>query len=152
MGKTGVISFCVGILIFLSGILPASSQHEIKTVDGLKVMLGVISVQEIKEHPEKHHEIEMHGGLTGTHHLLIHLEDEKTGKGIYNAFVTVTLHDPHGKKITRKLEPMAINGITDYGNYFDLTDVGKYHAEVLIRLEKGEMRAAFFIIERAPGH
>lgn len=152
MGKTGLISLCIGALISFSGILPASAQHEVKTVDGLKVMLGVISVQEIKKHPEKHHAIEMHGGPTGTHHILIHLEDEKTGKGISNAFVTVTVHDPHGRKITRKLESMAINGITDYGNYFDLSDVGKYHVEILIRLEKGETREAFFIIEIEPGH
>lgn len=59
LGKTCLIFLCVGILTSFSGILPASAQHEVKTVDGLKVMLGVISVQEIKEHPEKHHAIEM---------------------------------------------------------------------------------------------
>lgn len=152
LGKSGLISLCTGVLISILWILPAFAQHEIKTVDGLKVMLGVIPVQEIKEHPEKHHAIEMHGGPTGTHHLLIHLEDEKTGKGISNAFVTVTIHNPHGKKIIRALEPMTINGIMDFGNYFDLSDVGKYHIEILIRLEKGETREAFFIIEREPGH
>ncbi|MBI5194075.1 MAG: hypothetical protein HZA08_11640 [Nitrospirae bacterium] len=152
MRKQGLIPLCIGVLICIIWTLPVFAQHEIKTVAGVRVMLGVISVQEIKEHPEKHHAIRMHGGPGGTHHLLIHLEDEKTGKEITNAFVTVTVHDPMGRKIIRKLDPMKIDGITDYGNYFDLSDLGKYHIEALIRLEKGETREAFFIIEREPGH
>lgn len=49
LGKSDLISLCTGVLISILWILPAFAQHEIKTVDGLKVMLGVIPVQEIKE-------------------------------------------------------------------------------------------------------
>ncbi len=51
----------------------AFAQHEIKQVDGLKVMLGVASVEDIKKHPDEHPEIKMHGGPKGTHHILVHI-------------------------------------------------------------------------------
>ena len=65
------------------------AQHEEKAVAGIKVVLAIVHVEEIKRHPEEHPEIKMHGGPKGTHHLLIHLEDEKTGEIISEASVTV---------------------------------------------------------------
>lgn len=130
----------------------ALAQHEIKQVDGLKVMIAAASVEEIKKHPDEHPEIKTHGGLKGTHHILVHIEDEKTGKVVSDASVQLTVHNPDGTKVSRPLEPMTIGGITDFGNYFDLSDLGNYHMDALITLKTGETRKATFVYERRPGH
>lgn len=129
------------------------AQHEEKTVAGIKVVLAIVHVEEIKRHPEEHPEIKMHGGPKGTHHLLIHLEDEKTGEIISDASVTVHIHNPDGTKISKILEPMTINERTNFGNYFDFSDMGNYHVEAMITPEKGEHGriSAFFVYENK-GH
>lgn len=141
-----------GFLITLMWFSTALAQHEIKDVDGLKVMLGVASVEEIKKHPDEHPEIKMHGGPKGTHHILVHIEDEKTGKVVSDASVQLTVHNPDGTKVTRPLEPMTIGGITDFGDYFDLRYLGNYHIDVFITPKEGDVKKATFVYERRPGH
>lgn len=132
--------------------VPVYAQHETKTVDGLKVTLGITSVDEIKKHPEEHPEIRMHGGAKGTHHLLIHIEDEKTGKIIVDASVKALVHNPDGSKTVKILEPMTIAGFKDYGHYFDFKGLGNYHIEVAITPLKGSTKKAMFVYERRRGH
>lgn len=132
---------------------PILAQHEIKMVAGLKVMLAIVSIEEIKKHPDEHPEIKMHGGPKGTHHLLIHLEDKDTGEIIGEATVTVNIHNPEGTKISKMLEPMTIRGRTNFGNYLDFSDMGNYHIETMIMPEKGDHGriSAFFVYENK-GH
>jgi len=147
-----LITVFVTIWALLSVSSDALAQHETKTVDGLKVTLAVTSVEEIKKHPEEHHEIRMHGGPKGTHHLLIHIEDEKTGKIVGDASVKATVHNPDGSKATKVLESMTIAGFSDYGNYFDFKDLGNYHMEVAMTPVKGAPKKVFFVYERRRGH
>ncbi len=130
----------------------ALAQHETKSIDGLKVLLAAASVEDIKKHPDEHPEIKMHGGPKGTHHILVHVDDEKTGKVVSDASVQLTVHNLDGTKVTRPLEPMTIGGITDYGNYFDLRDLGNYHIDVFITPREGDVKKATFVYERRPGH
>lgn len=141
-----------GFLITLMWFSTALGQHEIMQVDGLKVMLGVASVEEIKKHPDEHPEIKMHGGPKGTHHILVHIEDEKTGKVVSDASVQLTVHNPDGTKVTRPLEPMTIGGITDFGDYLDLRYLGNYHLDVFITPKEGDVKKATFVYERRLGH
>ena len=128
------------------------AQHETKTVDGLKVTLAITSVEEIKKHPGEHPEIRMHGGPKGTHHLLIHIEDEKTGKVVGDASVRAAIHNPDGSKTLKNLDPMTIAGFRDYGNYFDFKDQGNYHIEVAITPAKGAPAKTFFVYEKRREH
>lgn len=141
----------IGMLLSYSS--PILAQHDVKTVAGIKVMLAMFHTEEIKRHPEEHPEIKMHGGPKGTHHLLIHLEDEKTGEIISDASVMVHIHNPDGTKVSKILEPMTISGRTNFGNYFAFSDMGNYHIEVMITPEKGEHEKifAFFVYENK-GH
>lgn len=148
-----LITAAVMVWALLAGASDALAQHETKTVDGLKVTLGITSVDEIKKHPEEHPEIKMHGGPQGTHHLLIHIEDEKTGKVIGDASVKATVHNPDGTKTVKRLEPMTIAGFRDYGHYFDFKEeLGNYHIEVAITPLKGAQKKAVFVYERRGEH
>ena len=142
-----------GIFSIMLLSYPAFAQHDVKTVAGIKVMLAMVHIEEIKKHPDEHPEIKMHGGPKGTHHLLIHLEDEKTGKIITDASVTVNIHKPDGTKVSKMLEPMTISGRTNFGYYFDFSEMGNYHIEAMIMPEKGEHERifAFFVYENR-GH
>lgn len=141
-------------VLFLLGTWfnPALALHEVKIMDGIKVMLGTASVDEIKKHPKEHPEINMHGGPKGTHHLIVHLEEEKTGKIISDASVTVSIHNPDGTKVTKAMELMAIGGIPDFGNYFDFSDIGNYHIEVVITPKGGKAKKVLFTYEKRPEH
>ncbi len=151
--RSGIlITIFVTIWALLAGASGALAQHEEKRVDGLKVTLAITSIAEIKKHPEEHPEIEMHGGPKGTHHLLIHIEDEKTGKVVGGASVKTTVHNPDGSRTAKTLEPMTIAGFRDYGNYFDFKALGNYHIEVAITPLKGELKKAVFVYERRGEH
>lgn len=152
MIKSRVTGLFLGILVILFLSSQAFAQHETKKADGLKVTLASAAVDDIKKHPDKHPEIKMHGGPKGTHHLLIHVEDEKTEKVISDVTVKVDVHNPDGTKLSKTMEPMTINGITDFGNYFDLRDLGTYHIDVFITPEKGKVKRVTFFYERIPGH
>jgi len=147
----GLILAATFLLVSVFAV-PAYAQHETKTVDGLKVTLAITSVEEIKKHPEEHPEIKMHGGPKGTHHLLIHIEDEKTGKVVGDASVKTVVHNPDGSKTTKALESMTIAGFKDYGNYFDFKELGDYHIEVAMTPLKGAPKKAFFVYERRGEH
>lgn len=147
-----LIAAAVMFWTLLAGASDALAQHETKTVGGLKVTLGITSVEEIKKHPDEHPEMKMHGGPKGTHHLLIHIEDEKTGKIVGDASVKSTVHNPDGSRTVKTLEPMAIAGFRDYGNYFDFRELGNYHIEVAITPLKGAPRKALFVYERRGEH
>lgn len=147
-----LITIFVTIWALLAGTSNALAQHETKTIGGLKVTLGITSVDEIKKHPEEHPEIRMHGGPKGTHHLLIHIEDEKTEKVVGDASVKATVHNPDGSKTTKTLESMTIAGFKDYGNYFDFKELGDYHIEVAITPMKGAPIKAMFVYERREEH
>jgi len=151
-GSDILITIFVTIWALLAGASDALAQHETKTVDGLKVTLAITSVDEIKKHPEDHPEIKMHGGPKGTHHLLIHIEDEKTGKVVGDVFVKTIVHNPDSSKTEKILEPMAIAGFKDYGNYFDFKELGDYHIEVAMTPLKGAPKKAFFVYERRGEH
>lgn len=151
--KPGFKDYLRGFLITLVWLYPAFAQHEIKTVDGLKVMLAVSSVEDVKgKHPGGHTELKMHGGPKGTHHILVHIEDEKTGKILTYVSVSLTVHNPDGTSVRKELESMTINKLTDFGNYFDLSDMGNYHIDVFITPPGGKTKKVSFVYERRPGH
>ncbi|GEM_PF-6999219 len=144
----------LAVVFLLIAVLaaPVYAQHETKIIDGLRVTLGITSIEEIKKHPEEHPEIKMHGGPKGTHHILIHIEDEKTGTVVGDVSVKATVHNPDGTKTAKTLEPMAIAGFDDYGNYFDFKELGNYHIEVAVTPIKGASKKAVFVYERRREH
>lgn len=84
----------------------AFARRETKKVDGLKVSQALITVDEIKKHPDTHPEIKMHGGPKGTQHPVIHIEDEKPEKAVSDVAVKVDVHNPDGTKASKNMEPI----------------------------------------------
>ncbi len=153
MTKPEFKGYLRGFLVALAWFYPAPAQHEIKTVDGLNVMLAVSSAEDMKTRRSKEFpELKMFGGPRGTHYILVHIEDEKAGKIITDVSVSLAVHNPDGTMVRKDLESMTINELTDFGNYFDLSDLGNYHMDVFITPREGKAKKVSFVYERRPGH
>lgn len=60
----------------------------------------------------------------------------------------MTIHNPDGIKVRKDLESMTMNKLTDFGNYFDLSDMGSYYIDVFIAPRKGKTKKVPFLYER----
>jgi hypothetical protein len=94
----------------------ATSEYE-KHADGLVVYLGVLPAQLLRG-PSDGHLATMHGGPPSggaSHHLVVAIYDERTGKPLDNATVEATVV-PLGMGATRRaLERMRIAETISYG-------------------------------------
>jgi hypothetical protein len=94
----------------------------------------------------------MHGGTPagmGSHHVMVALFDAATGARITDARVSASID---GKPPTKPLEPMEVNGLTTYGNFFALSGpaVRRIHVEI-VPSGKSEPIEADFAFEHPPG-
>lgn len=117
-----------------------------QVVDGVAVYFGIVPAQLVRGHPKEHPEGEMHGGApAGENHIMVALFEEKTGKRVDGAVVTVTVTGPGRSKAEKNLEPMTVAGAASYGHYFYMPGAGPYRIALRIRLpgEHKELRANF---------
>ena len=107
-----------------------------KSVGGYSVYLGVVPAEIVKGHAAAHAEATMHGGarITGdSHHVLVSIMDEKTGKQVTNATVEAHVGEIGLSVTTRKMEPMIIAGTTTYGNFFPMSGAGPFQLDIEFR-------------------
>lgn len=143
------LSIIALIAIFaIAACSPAFASHNIKVkkVDGVRVFMVIASMDEMKNYMKRQ-------GLRcerpgWNHHLLIHVEDEKTGAAIEGLSITANIVFPKGKKISKALDPVDMNNRIDFGNYFDLTEFGNYYIEAVIKTENGKTLKAVFDYKR----
>ena len=112
----------------------AATEYE-KHADGLAVYLGVLPAQLLRG-PSNGHLATMHGGLpsgSGSHHVVIAVYDERTGKQFDNATVDAAVAPIGTGETRRTLEPMKIANTTTYGNFFPMDGQGPYTISVSIR-------------------
>jgi hypothetical protein len=128
----GLIAFLA--LLFFALPAAAATEYE-KHADGLAVYLGVLPAQLLRG-PSESHLTTMHGGMpssSGTHHVLVGVYDERSGKQLDRATVEATVV-PFGLGGTRRtLEPMNIGATTTYGNFFPMSVPGPYTIRISIR-------------------
>ena len=148
--------------IFYLFVTPVFAEE--KVVDGFSVNLGIISWEQIqesmKEKPAAHTEgyhykiaremAKMHkGGKKGTHHILVVLNDKKTGRRIDQADVKVNVISrvlPQNEII--KLKPMTIDEYSGFGEFVKIRYKGPYILLVIFRLsEKDEFKEVKFVQE-----
>lgn len=102
--------------------LPRDSRH--KVVGGIEIYLGIVSAQTLRaQHPGSDAESAMHRGIPrgkGYQHVNVSLFDSQTKAEIRDAQVQARVSDPLTGGTTRKLEPMVMNIMTSYGNYFQI--------------------------------
>ena len=121
-----------GLLLAVSTTIAAGGYRQV--VDGVTIYFGVLPAELVRGHPREHPESGMHGGVpAGENHLVIALFEDKTGKRITRAEITVTITGPGNFKAEKKLEPMIIAGAATFGNYFYMPGPGPYRIALRIR-------------------
>lgn len=117
-----------------------------QVVDGVAVYFGMMPAELVRGHPREHPEGVMHGGApVGESHLTVAVFEDKTGRRIADAEVTVRITGDQGLDVRKRLELMVIAGSATYGNYFSMPGSGPYRIDVRIRLpnKPREVRAVF---------
>ncbi len=130
-------------VLLMSG---ASVFAQEKTVKDLTVYLGVISWEELHDasmnkpasHTEEFHRdmakfmAAMHGrGGKGEYHVMVILKEKSTGKFIKDANIVVTAVAEAGpEEMSRKLQPMSMDGFSGFGSFYKLTFPGPYSFNV----------------------
>lgn len=128
------------LILIASVLLCASASAETdysKSVGGYSVYLGVVPAEIVKGHTAAHTEATMHYGAKTTgdsHHVMVSIMDEKTGKQVANATVEGRVGEIGLSVTGKKLEPMIIAGTTTYGNFFPMSGTGPFQIDVEFRL------------------
>ena len=148
----GAALIALGLIAFLALVffivLPAHAATEYeKHADGLAVYLGILPAQLLRG-PSDGHLATMHGCLpsgSGSHHVVIAVYEERTGKQLDSAAVEATVAPLGMGETSRALEPMKIANTTTYGNFFPMDVPGPYRIRVSIRQQeqRGMTRVQF---------
>ena len=118
---------------------PARPVGEHQTVGGMDIYLGLLPAEALRAYPKESVEGSMHGGVPpggGSYHLNVSLFDAKSGAPVTGAQVLVRVEEPGMAGETKKLEPMVINNVASYGNYFRMRANTSY--VITVRVKKTE--------------
>lgn len=125
---SGVIT--AGLLGLASTATPAGAQGA-RTVDGMIVNLGLMPA-EVALTVAGHRDAHPAHPPQGSEHLLITLDDQRTGRRIGNAEVAVEVTDSHGHVQKKALLHTQAAGLADYSELFTFGASGKYSVRVII--------------------
>ena len=82
------------VLGFTANGMAAEDSSYRKIVDGVAVYIGMVPAELVRGHPPAHPESTMHGGVqVGENHLTVAVFDDKSGRRITDAQVTVHITD-----------------------------------------------------------
>ena len=115
---------------------PAAAQQT-KTLDGLVINFGLMPAS-LALRAEGHREAHPAHPPSGSQHLLITLDDQKTGKRIDNAEVVIEVTDPHRHKEKKRLLHTHGGGLPDYSELFVFGWSGEYSIRVIVTPRPGE--------------
>ena len=114
---------------------PAAAQ-QVRAVGGLIVNFGLVSA-EVALGAAGHSEAHPAHPPSGSQHLLITLDDEKSGKRVGDAEVVIEVTDPHGRVEKKPLLHTQAGGFPDYSELFRFGSPGKYSLRVIITPRPG---------------
>ena len=114
---------------------PAAAQGT-RTVEGLIVNFGIVPAA-VALRAEGHSDAHPAHPPGGSQHLLITLDDEKSGKRIGDAEVVIEVTDPHGRVEKKPLLHTQGGGLPDYSELFVFGWSGEYSIRVLITPRPG---------------
>lgn len=115
--------------------LPVAAQQS-KAVGGLIVNFGIVPA-EVALHAAGHRESHPTSPPPGSQHLLITLDDEKTGKRIGDAEVVIEVIGPGGHREKKPLLHTQGGGLPDYSELFRFGSPGDYAIHVIITPRPG---------------
>jgi hypothetical protein len=124
-----------GFLGLALAATPAAAQ-QVRTVGGLVVNFGLVS-SAVALGAAGHSESHPTNPPSGSQHLLITLDDEKTRKRIGDAEVAIEVKDPHGGVVKKPLLHTQAAGLPDYSELFVFGWSGEYKIRVFITPKLG---------------
>ena len=134
--KFAVSSLCIIAAFGLAVASPPASAQEVATVGGLTVNLGVMSAESASK-ADGHRDAHPLHPSPAAQHLLITLDDQKSGKRIGDAEVVIEVTDPRGRVERRPLLHTQAGGLADYSELFEFGWSGKYAIHVIITPRPG---------------
>jgi hypothetical protein len=114
---------------------PVSAQQA-RTVAGFVVNFGVVP-SAVALRADGHRDAHPTHPPGGSQHLLITLDDEKSGKRIGDAEVVIEVTDPHGRVEKKPLLHTQGGGLPDYSELFVFGWSGEYSIRVIINPRPG---------------
>jgi len=136
--KRRVQWWCASGAAFLAIALvcaPVAAQQG-RTVGGLIVNFGIVSAA-VALRADGHRDAHPTNAPGGSQHLLITLDDEKSGKRIGDAEVGIEVTDPHGRVEKKPLLHTQGGGLPDYSELFVFGWSGEYSIRVIITPRPG---------------
>lgn len=112
----------------------AAQQH--KSVAGLVINLGIVPA-EVALKADGHRDMHPANPPPGSQHLLITIDEEKTGKRIGDAEVVIEVTDPKGHVEKKPLLHTQALGFPDYSELFRFGWEGEYVVRVIIAPRPG---------------
>jgi hypothetical protein len=127
--------FVAACLVFALAWTPAAAQQA-RTTAGFIVNLGIVPAA-VALRADGHRDAHPTNPPGGSQHLLITLDDEKSGKRISDAEVVVEVTDPHGGVEKKPLLHTQAGGLPDYSELFVFGWSGEYSIRVIITPRPG---------------
>jgi hypothetical protein len=109
---------------------PVAAQQS-TTISGTVVNLGIVPAA-VALRADGHRDSHPANPPPGSQHLLVTLDEQKSGKRIGDADVVVEVTDPHGRVERKPLLHTQGGGLPDYSELFVFPWSGKYTVRVVI--------------------
>jgi hypothetical protein len=123
-------------LLGISLTWTSASAQQSSVVGGLIVNFGIVPA-EVALGVAGHRESHPAHPPSGSQHLLITLDDEKSGKRVGDAEVVIEVTDPHGRVEKKPLLHTQAGGLPDYSELFTFGWSGEYSIHVIITARPG---------------
>ncbi len=132
-GRAGILA--VAALWLALACVPAAAQQS-RTVSGIVISFGIVPA-EVALRADGHRDSHPTNPPAGSQHLLITLDEAKTGKRIGDAKVVIEVADPHGRKEKKPLLHTQAAGLADYSEFFRFGSQGAYSVRVIVTPKPG---------------
>lgn len=134
----GLIAFAAA-----ASLAGAAAAENRKVVGGLVINIGVVPANLVRA--DSYERASHKDALSqGTHHLVVSVADESTGRPLGDGRVTVELVDPKGNRQSKPLIRGDAGGFPDYSEMFRFGWTGRYQVKVNVERATGApVRAVF---------
>jgi hypothetical protein len=128
--------YAILIGMFAMTLAGTAASQQSRTVGGIVVNFGIVPAK-VALRDGGHRELHPPNPPPGSQHLLITLDEEKSGKRIGDAEVVIEVKDPHGHVDRKPLLRTQGGGLPDYSELFEFRWSGDYAVHVIITLKPG---------------
>lgn len=120
----------VALLTIALACAPVAAQQS-RSVAGMVINLGIVPA-EVALQADGHRDMHPAHPPSGSQHLLITIDEEKTGRRIGDAAVVIEVTDPRGHVEKKALLHTQAGGLPDYSELFRFGWEGEYSILVTI--------------------